>query len=58
LLSGGLVAALVYGLGALRLGLFRVDEMRRIIDSLPTRFRTPSAKIFAALQPTLARIEA
>jgi len=43
---GVLLGGVIYGLGALRLGLFQVDELRRLMVVLPTSVRRPVTSIF------------
>jgi O-antigen/teichoic acid export membrane protein len=54
---GSLVAACVYGVGALWLGLVGVVEIRHIIESLPGPLRSSCAKVFTILKPMLVRVE-
>jgi O-antigen/teichoic acid export membrane protein len=57
IIIGGLLGGVVYGLGALWLGLIMVAELRQIIDSLPDFLGRPGAKILDLLQPLLLRVE-
>lgn len=56
-LVGALAATIVYGGGALRLGLIRWTEILEIAASLPGPVREPVARWLRALQPLANRLE-
>lgn len=55
---GGIVALGLYWAGVLWLGLIRVRELERIVDSLPGPLRLVGVKLMRVLQPMLIRLNA
>ncbi len=58
LLVGGATAMGLYWAGVFWLGLIRVEELGRIVESLPRPLRNIGARVLKLLQPMLIRIEA
>jgi len=55
---GGIVALAFYWAGVLWLGLIRVRELERIVDSLPPPLRGIGVRVMRVFQPMLIRLDA
>ena len=58
LMMGGILALVVYWTGAFWLGLLRVRELERIVESLPGPLHRLGIKLMRLFQPMLVRLDA
>jgi hypothetical protein len=58
LAMGGILAVVLYWAGIFWLGLLRVRELERIVDSLPGPLHRIGIKVMRLFQPMLIRLDA
>ena len=56
--AGGVAGAMVYWGGVFWLGLLQVEEVERLVQSLPGRLRQAGEKVFRYVGPVLLRLQA